>query len=171
MPITKNSVIAFVVLILIGTLAILYLQSESESVECARAREFSKHRTDLYELQERLLQLNKETGITGYITRMGDERDLVTLSAGHSIPLQKVVDQQFAAHKEALIRIKSIVDGNSVEYVNVETGNSVWVTMSGGGVLGVDYGYVWVNSGILPKDSKLKSCAIPDETKWFAFSR
>jgi hypothetical protein len=166
----KYTLAALVLILMVGVL-LLVLPYEPKNPSCGRAKDFVRYKSHLYQLHELLAKLHRSAGIKGFIVRMGDERDLVNLDKEGPISLDKAVAQRLATHKEELLKIKDIVTKNGIGYVSIEAGNSMWVTMSGGGVLGVDYGYVWVEGQSVPADAKVKYCAIPGETKWFAFSR
>lgn len=163
--------VTVITLILLGVIALLVLQMNSAGNICERTKYFSQYRQDLYMLRDLMIKLDQTTNIRGFISKMGEDRDLLNLNAGGLVPLNKAIDHEFAAYKNDLLKVKSIVGINRIGYINIEDGKALWVTMSGGGALGVDYGYVWTQDQPLPTDHKLRSCVIPGEPNWYVFSR
>lgn len=76
----------------------------------------------------------------------------------------------FKNSENKLLRIKAIVTNLGADYVSVNTKDGlVWITMSGGGALNPDQGYVFIRSKEVHPQRLKYSLAIPDQPGWYAY--
>ena len=130
-------------------------------------QDFSKHKDRLNELKVVMLSLKKSSGITGYVTQMGDKKDFL-VSGGNTVPVNSLSSENVSKAG----RLKEIVHEIKVSNVHVLDRDALWVVMASGGVLGTDAGYTsYDSSPPFPSGDKAKYFPIPGEAGWYVFVR
>jgi len=131
-------------------------------------QDFSKHKLQLNELKVLMLSLKTSSGIRGYVTRMGDETDLLFTGEGQKIPMDRISSE----NQSKVGRVKEIVHQIKGDSVHVLDQDTLWVVMDSGGVLAADAGYTSYDSvPPFPAGDKAKYFPVSGEKEWYVFVR